>query len=270
MSIDGAPLALRPEPSGELSLGVLPGEHRVEIRFEMPDGAAAAARPPPVDLGSPASNVRTTIELPASRWALLKFDRDGGPGPAILYWSELAAFLILAVALGRQSWSPLRVHEWLLLGLGLSTQSWGVLVLVALWFLALGWRAQWAPGRVANWRFNILQGALVLLTVVALSGLLLAGIKYGFLSTPDMGVTGSGSGGNTFAWFVDRTVSALPQPLVISVPIWVYKTLVFAWALWIAWRLSMHWLPWAWRAWTHEGFWRRRWTVAAATEPGRT
>ncbi|MFO1378591.1 MAG: hypothetical protein U1F14_16490 [Steroidobacteraceae bacterium] len=270
VSIDGAPLALRPEPSGELSLGVLPGEHRVEIRFEMPDGAAAAARPPPVDLGSPASNVRTTIELPASRWALLKFDRDGGPGPAILYWSELAAFLILAVALGRQSWSPLRVHEWLLLGLGLSTQSWGVLVLVALWFLALGWRAQWAPGRVANWRFNILQGALVLLTVVALSGLLLAGIKYGFLSTPDMGVTGSGSGGNTFAWFVDRTVSALPQPLVISVPIWVYKTLVFAWALWIAWRLSMHWLPWAWRAWTHEGFWRRRWTVAAATEPGRT
>jgi len=268
VSVDGAALAIRPEPSGELSLGVLPGEHRVGIRFEMPDGAAWLARPARIDLGTPASNVRTTIELPAARWALLKFDRDGGIGPAILYWSEIAAFLLLALVLGRQSWSPLRTHEWLLLGLGLSTQSWGVLAAVALWFLALRWRAQWAPAGIANWRFNGVQLALLLLTAVALAGLLFAGIKYGFLSTPDMGVTGAGSGGNTFAWFVDRTASVLPEPAVLSVPIGVYKALVFAWALWIAWQLAMHWLPWAWRAWTHAGFWRRRSTVAGTAGPG--
>lgn len=262
VTVDGAPLALRPEPSGELSLGVLPGAHRVGVRFEMPGGAALLAQPARVDLGSPAGNVRTTLELPATRWALLKFDRDGGVGPAILYWSELAAFLLLAIALGRQSWSPLRMHEWLLLGLGLSTQSWGVLGVVAAWFLVLRWRAQWAPAHIANWRFNVVQVALLLLTLVALTGLLFAGIKYGFLSTPDMGVTGSGSGGNVFAWFVDRTASLLPQPVVLSLPIWVYKALIFAWALWIAWRLALHWLPWAWRAWTHEGFWRRGSVVA--------
>ncbi len=262
VTVDGAPLAMRPEPSGALSLGILPGEHRVAIRLEMPDGVAWLSRPARVDLGTPASNVRTTLELPAARWALLKFDRNGGIGPAILYWSELAAFLLLALVLGRQPWSPLRIHEWLLLGFGLSTQSWGVLATVALWFLALRWRAQWAPARIANWRFNVVQVTLLLLSMVALSGLLFTGIQYGFLSTPDMGVTGPGSGGNTFSWFVDRTQSVLPQPVVVSVPIWVYKSLVFVWALWIAWRLAMHWLPWAWRAWTHEGFWRRGAIVA--------
>jgi hypothetical protein len=238
-------------------LGVLPGQHQVDIRFELADGASLAARPAPVDLKSPASNVQTALELPAGRWALFKLDRDAGIGPAILYWSELAAFLVLAYLLGRQRWSPLAVHEWLPLGLGLSTQSWGVFAVVALWFLVMRWRGQWAPTHIRNWIFNAVQVWLVIVTGLALSGLIFSGIKYGFLSTPDMGVVGSGSAGNGFVWFADRTESMLPQPVVFSVPLWVYKLLVFAWALWIAWRLAMHWLPWAWRAWIHGGFWRR-------------
>ncbi len=262
VSVDGSPLAIRPEPSGELSLALLPGSHAVEVRYELPDGAGLMTRPPLVDLRAPAGNVQTQLELPVSRWSLLKLDRDAGVGPAILYWSELAAFLVLAWALGRQAWSPLKVHEWLLLGVGLSTQSWGVLATVVLWFVALRWRAGWSHGRVRNWRFNLVQVALAAFTCVALSGLLFSGIQYGFLSTPDMGVAGGGSAGNLFAWFADRTAGPLPQPVVFSVPLWVYKLLVFAWALWIAARLAFAWLPWAWRAWTRDGFWRRGTTVA--------
>lgn len=257
VAVDGEPLAIRPEPDGELSLGVLPGVHQVAIRFELPGGAALATRPAAVDLQSGASNVRTVLELPRERWALATLGGDAGVGPVILYWSELAAFFVLAVFLGRQSWSPLRAHEWLLLGLGLSTQSWGVFALVGSWFIALRWRSQWSAEGIADWLFDLVQAALVLLTVVALSGLVFTGIRYGFLSTPDMGVIGAQSGGNTFAWFADRTTAALPQPVVLSVPLWAYKALVFAWALWIAWRLALHWLPWAWRAWIHGGFWRR-------------
>jgi hypothetical protein len=72
-----------------------------------------------------------------------------------------------------------------------------------------------------------------------------------------MGVVGPGSGGNTFAWFMDQTASALPQPSVISAPMWIYRLLMFAWAFWIAVAL-VRWLRFAWHAWTAREFWRGR------------
>jgi hypothetical protein len=256
VSFDGEPVPLRPEPSGELPLSLLPGSHQVLVSYELPEGSRWRIAPPRVDLRSPASNVRTSLELPRERWALIKLDRDGGVGPAILYWSELAAFIVLALALGRWPASPIRTHEWLLLGLGLSTVSWSIFVLMVLWFVALRWRESWRPVVSSRSVFNLVQVALVLLSIVALSGLVFSGIRYGFFSTPDMGVVGPGSGSGSFSWFADRTASALPQPVVISVPLWVYKLLVLAWAFWIAAAIALRWLPWAWRAWTAGGFWR--------------
>ncbi len=58
-----------------------------------------------------------------------------------------------------------------------------------------------------------------------------------------------------FPWFVDRTASALPGPVVYSLPLWVYRTTMFAWALWVALGLA-RWLRFAWRAWSSGGFWR--------------
>ena len=47
----------------------------------------------------------------------------------------------------------------------------------------------------------------------------------------------------------------LPSPTVISVPMWIYRLLMFAWAFWIALALA-RWLRFAWHAWTARGFWR--------------
>ncbi|MGH8314313.1 MAG: hypothetical protein ACRETU_04085, partial [Steroidobacterales bacterium] len=201
--------------------------------------------------------VTTALQLPEDRWALFALGRGAGVGPAILYWGELVVFLAVATLLGRWRHSPLRVHEWLLLGLGLSTLSWFVFVLVAGWLFAFRWRAQRASESVARWRFNVRQVALALLAVVAITSLVFSGIRYGFLSRPDMGVVGAGSGEGVFSWFRDQTSGPLPQPLVISVPLWVYKTLIFAWAVWIAIALT-RWIRVAWAAWTQGGFWRGR------------
>jgi hypothetical protein len=267
VTVDDAPQQLRPE-GGELSLGLLPGTHRVEIGWESPQGVAAASRPPAVDLRSPAGNVRTTLELPADgRWILFALGRGAGVGPAVLYWSELLAFLALALLLGRLPASPLRPSEWLVLGLGLSTQSWGVFALVAAWLLALRWRASWDAQRASRVAFNLVQLVLAALSVVALSSLVFSGFQYGFLSTPDMGIVGAGSSGNVLQWFADRTAGPLPQPLVVSVPLWVYKALVFAWALAVAWLLAMRWLPWAWRAWSAGGYWRSKGELSPASAP---
>ncbi|TLY96779.1 MAG: hypothetical protein E6K44_01255 [Gammaproteobacteria bacterium] len=213
-----------------------------------------ASRPDTVDLRAPSSNVMTTLALPADRWPLVAI--GGGVGPAFLYWGELLVFLVVATLLGRWPRSPLRTSEWLMLGLGLSTLSWRVFVTVAAWLFAMSWREQWRGAYdLKRWQFNMLQCALAALTLFAVTSLVFSGVRYGLLASPDMGVTGPGSSGNTFSWFVDRAASTLPHPVVYSLPLWVYRTIMFAWALWIALALA-RWLRFAWRAWSAGGTWR--------------
>ena len=253
VSVDRNPVAIRPD-RGELALSVLPGEHNVEIEWRSNTGDSFAARPDPVDLHTAASNVETSLSLSSNRWPL--FALGAGVGPAFLYWGELLVFMLLAILLGRLSNSPLNIAEWLLLGLGLSTISWTVLLLVAVWLFVMRWRERSSDLQsLPSGRFNTLQVALVLLTIVAVLSLVFSGVRYGLLATPDMGVTGPGSHPSTFSWFVDRTSTALPQPTVYSVPMWVYRTIMFGWALWIALALA-RWLSFAWRAWSTGGYWR--------------
>ena len=126
---------------------------------------------------------------------------------------------------------------------------------VGAWLFSMRWREQWDGGELPRWQFNSVQVLLALVTVIAVSSLVFSGIRYGLLAQPDMGIAGLGSGGNTFAWFQDQTRSALPSPTVISVPMWIYRLLMFAWAFWIALALA-RWLRFAWHAWTARGFWR--------------
>jgi hypothetical protein len=251
--VDGDPVAIRPD-GGELALSVLPGEHNVELAWRSNAGNSFAAKPELVDLHTSASNVQTSLSLSSNRWPL--FALGDGVGPAFLYWGELLVFLVVAIVLGRLSNSPLSIGEWLLLGMGLSTISWTVLLLVAAWLFAMRWRERTTASQVLTpRRFNVQQVMLAVLTVVAVTSLVFSGVRYGLLATPDMGVTGPGSYGSTFSWFVDRTSAALPQPRIYSVPMWVYRTIMFAWALWIALALA-RWLRFAWRAWSTGGYWR--------------
>ncbi len=243
--VDGEELPLRPVDN-RLSLNLLPGAHAVAVHFESPRGASWRSAATVIDLGAPASNVTSTLELPQARWPLLATATLAGP--VIRYWGELAVFVLTALLLGRWPHSPLRAREWLLLGLGLSTLSWAVFALVGLWLFAMRWRAHWQPGERGRWRFLLVQGSLALLTVAAVGSLVFSGIRYGFLSSPDMGVAGAGSHGNTFTWFHDQVRGALPAVAVYSVPLWIYKLLMFGWALWVALALT-RWLGVAWSAW---------------------
>lgn len=261
VALDGVPVQVRPE-NGELSIALLPGPHRVSVQWQDSEGAAFRIQPAAIDLRMPASNVTTSVQIPADRWPLMAF--GPGVGPAVLYWGELIVFILTAWLLGRWSYSPLRFHEWLLLGLGLSTLSWGVFALMAVWFFTMRWRERWDGGAgersgvspaTAAFRFNTVQVLLAGFTVIAIAALVFSGIRYGLMSSPDMGVAGPGSNGSTFTWFNDQTESGLSQPTILTVPMWVYRGLMFAWACWIAFAL-IRWLKWAFSAWTSQGFWR--------------
>lgn len=254
VTIDDADEPLRAE-AGELALPILPGEHRVSVRWqqEIPVGLRTAT--PAVDLGAAAANLSLGLDLPPTRWVLATH----GPrlGPAVLYWPELAALLLFALLLGRTALTPLGTRHWLLLGLGFSTFSWPVLALVVIWLLAAGARTRWPlPDTVGAVLFNALQVAFALLSMAALLAIVVS-VPGGLLGAPDMHVAGNGSFGNHLRWLADRSSGRLAPAAAFSLPLWVYKALILAWALWLSFAL-LRWLPWAWRAFVAQGLWRGR------------
>ncbi len=251
VSRNGEALNLRAQ-AGKLSLPIVPGAQTFELRFRDNTPIGLVARTPNIALGLPIANINLALDLPADRWLLL----TGGPaaGPAVLYWSELAVLLILAFALSRVRSAPLKTWQWILLGLGFSTYSWLALLLVVAWLFALDWRGR-TTAKTSTLMFNLVQVGLVVLSVVAVL-CLFASIEQGLLGAPDMHVTGNGSNAFALRWFADRATDALPNAYAISLPLWVYKVAMLAWALWLA-NALVGWLRHGFAAWTRDGYWRR-------------
>ena len=248
---DDRPQQLRPE-KGELPLSLTPGKHTIVVIWERMEAASWRTQPPQIDLGTPASNIQYALRLPDSRWALAAW--GPGIGPAVLYWAELALFIVIAWLLGRWSHSPLRFTEWLLLGVGLSTQSWVVFTVTAIWLLLVRWRERWQPGPDMVFRFNVVQALLALFTLYVFT-ILFSGIRMGLQETPDMGILDQRFGDGRLWWFADHTSGVAAAPTVISAPMGLYRVLFFAWAGWMAFAL-VRWLRWAFDAWKSHGLWR--------------
>ncbi len=250
--IDGRPQTLRAE-DGALTVPILPGKHAIRVEWRTTGSMGLRTVTPVVDVGGPASNIEMSLTKPHDRWLLA----TSGPklGPAVLYWSELAVLILFALILGRVGLAPLNSWQWLLLGIGFSTFSWPVLGVVVAWLLACAVRERWQPD-VNWWKFNLIQLAIGGLTVIALASVVTS-LPMGLLGTPDMHVTGHNSYGNVLGWFADRSQSVLPTASVITVPLWIYKVLILAWALWLSFAL-LRWLPWVWQCFSSRGHWRSR------------
>jgi hypothetical protein len=194
-----------------------------------------------VDLGGPAVNADVVVAPPEGRWLVW----TSGPtlGPAVLYWKWIAALLLLAPLLARAPASPLGAASWLLLGLGLTHLPIPASGLVVGWLFAVGLKER-EPA--SPWAHNTLQVAIVLGTLAALVTLYIA-IHAGLLWRPDMQIEGNGSADHHLRWTVDRVASAMPQPMVLWLPMWVWRVLNLLWAFWLASRLVV-WLPRTWRA----------------------
>ena len=252
VQIDGRSQSLRAE-NGELTLPILPGEHTIQVDWRRSGEMGLRTATPAVDIGGPASNIELSLTKPRNRWLLAT--RGPQLGPAVLYWSELAVLVLFAFILGRIGLAPLKSWHWLLLGLGFSTFSWPVLGVVVAWLLACGVRERWQTD-VSWWRFNAIQLGIGGLSVIALLSIVTA-LPQGLLGTPDMHVAGHNSYGDVLSWFADRSASVLPVASVFTVPLWIYKVLILAWALWLSFAL-LRWLPWVWQCFSSQGYWRSR------------
>ncbi|MEA1989657.1 MAG: hypothetical protein U9N57_10710 [Pseudomonadota bacterium] len=243
-----------------VTLPVVPGQQNYEINWRtnqgIGDGFDVQWQTPQVSLGGESVNASIKVMMPRDRWSLWL----AGPslGPAVLFWGVLIILVLLAVVLGRVGAGhlPIGMTTWLVLGLGLSQVSVFALVLVAVWFFVMYLRMQTVenPNFTKPW-FNLLQIILVMLSVVT-AIVLLGAVQNGLLGQPAMLIQGNQSTSYLFNWYQDRIGSAYPQAEVISAPLWVYRTLMLVWALWLAFSL-LAWIKWGWQAFSAGGLWRK-------------
>jgi hypothetical protein len=99
-----------------------------------------------------------------------------------------------------------------------------------------------------------MQLALVGWTLAALVCLYLA-VHQGLVWQPDMQVAGLDSTDTLLKWYQDRVDARLPQPWVLSLPLWTYRLAMLAWSLWLALSL-LRFLRWAWAAFTSGATWK--------------
>lgn len=254
VTVNGRSLPVRME-GNRVTVPLQPGKQNIGVTWQQMTPFAALFRTPMVNIGEKdesAANAKVTINMPDQRWVLLV----GGPqwGPAVLFWSYLLAIVLVAVALGRVSFLPLKTWQWILLGLGLTQVSAVTALIIAGWLILLGLRErQHMP---ANWFFfNTIQIGLVIWTLAALIALFTA-VKSGLIGMPEMQIAGNQSSHRVLHWTQDHVQGTLPRPWVFSLSVWVYRLLMLAWSLWLA-QALLKWLKWGWRSLNKDGFWRK-------------
>jgi hypothetical protein len=234
-----------------IPIGIVPGNQDIEIEWRENRGIRTLFRTPDIDLGLRHVNTTIRVQFPANRWLLWVW----GPrlGPAVLFWTLLVVIILAAFMLSRTGLTPLKFRHWLLLGLGMSQAGLAVALIVAGWLLIMHFRIKIKPDMSAM-LFNLMQLCLVVITAVALVAIVVA-INQGLLGNPVMNIAGNQSSATHLRWYQDMGESALPQPGMISLPVFVYRIAMLLWALWIAFYM-MTILKWVWQSFSTPVYWR--------------
>jgi hypothetical protein len=251
LNLDGQRIPVR-RNGGQLIVPLHPGKQKVEVKWRTSQAMATVVGAGQVALPVEAANITTVVEVPESRWILWA----QGPlrGPAVRFWTIVVCAVLAALVLGSLPPSPLRRREWVLLALGLTQVHVGAALVVVGWFFLLVWRGRRESDQVAQWRFNLMQVFLVLLTLVML-GILIVVVGEGLLGNPEMFIVGNNSSRRVLNWFQPRVSGQLPQPQVASISVWYYRLLMLFWALWLAAAL-IRWLQWGWNQFSNGGLWK--------------
>ncbi|MGE4101579.1 MAG: hypothetical protein AB7E74_06415 [Pirellulales bacterium] len=262
LKLDGRELPVRRD--GEhLIVSVHPGKQVVEAAWREADVLDTVAQADAIELPVDGANINTTIYVPENRWVLWA----EGPqrGPAVRFWVVLAVALLAALVLGSVSLSPLGRIEWVLLAIGLTQVNVAAAIVVVVWLFLLAWRGSRSPDDLPTVGFNLLQMALVLLTVASLVIFVVVASK-GLLGQPEMFIVGNYSTRTNLQWFQPRSGESLPQPYVVSISVWFYRYAMLAWALWLTAAL-LKWLARGWRHFTHDGAWKHAPEPAKVSPP---
>lgn len=250
VKINNVSHAIRLE-GNNLTLPITPGKQNIHVIWRNAEALQSMFKTPKIDLKQASVNHSIKVNFAQDRWVLLV----GGPrlGPAILFWGVLIVILLLAIGLGFTTLTPLNTFSWILLGVGLSQVPIWMSFIVVAWLFTLALRERLIK-QASDILFNVVQIGIGALTFLSLICLFVV-IQQGLLGSPDMQVAGNGSTATTFNWYQDRNNAVLPQAWLLSVPKIVYRLLMLAWALWLAFSL-LRWMKWGWQQFSMGGLWK--------------
>ncbi|OUS02270.1 hypothetical protein A9Q90_09435 [Gammaproteobacteria bacterium 54_18_T64] len=246
MHIDGIEQT-RPRKEQYVVIPLHPGLQTIDLKWQLPSGISLRTLTPSFTLPTAANNINLKIHLPRGRWPLLLSGPD--IGPAMLYWGVLAVIIGIAIALGTcvqhlQLSIPLKTWHWLLLAIGMSTVNMVGSLPVVAWFFAMEARRRYNPAAPSK-LFNLMQIGLIGLSLVALLSLFFT-IPQSLLSSPNMQITGNGSGAYLYQWYQDHSSDSLPNAWVFSLPLWVFRLTMLLWSMWLVFAL-LNWIKWGWQ-----------------------
>lgn len=232
-------------------LPIKPGHQEIVLQWQHGKGLPVVYKTPIVDLGIASVNCNIDLKLPRNRWPLFM----GGPlmGPAVLFWSVVLVLVAVAFGLSRTGLTPLSFHHWVLLGIGMSQSTIIGCLLVVGWLIALELR-QKAGSEMNKHLFDTMQIGICLLTVFAV-GALIHAISQGLLGHPDMNILGNGSNSSMLRWYQDHNNQQLPRAWLVSIPMFIYRLAMLAWALWLSFFL-VRMVKWGWNSFSKPFLWQ--------------
>ena len=235
-----------------LELPIRPGTQTFTIQWRQPWTTSFIQRIPTVDLGAPGANITITVRNSSNRWLL----RTDGPtwGPALFFWPNLLVLILIALLLGLLRGLPLKSYEWVLLLIGFTQLPYIAVVPIITWFLFLTLRYRRPPQ--TQFKFNLTQLFLIFWTFVA-AITLFGALTYNLLDTINMQIQGAGSTASQLRWILDRTDGEIGHITLYTLPVFVWRGLMLAWALWLVTR-QLVWVPWGWKAFSHQGLWKSK------------
>jgi hypothetical protein len=254
--MDGQVLPVQAQ-AGAVMVPITPGAHVLKLDWREARGMGWWFDTSTLNVGVPGVNASIHLNVPLDRVTLAL----GGPsvGPAVLFWGVLAVIVLVALALGRWPFAPLRTASWVLLGLGIAQMSLLGMALVVGWFCAMEARRRLmlrAAARLPRAWQMLLQITLALWGLGA-AAVLLETVRVGLLGYPDLMILGNGSDMSHLHWFTDRFAQTTASSWVVSVPVFAYRVAMLLWALWLA-SSMLRWVKWAWACFSEGGYWPPR------------
>lgn len=250
VSINGLTQAIR-QQGQTVTLPIKPSNQHYQLNWHEVRQQSSLLTTPILDLASDSVNTHLNVLLGQDRWILLTM----GPkfGPAVLFWGLVFILALLAFALGKTRFTPLKNWHWFLLLIGLSQIPVSAALVVVSWLLALGLRQKQQSNNARS--FNLIQVFLILMTLSSLAILFIA-VEQGLLGSPDMQIVGNQSTAEHLKWYQDRSNALLPTATVVSVPLLSYRIMMLIWSLWLAISL-LDWLQWGWQCFSANGVWKK-------------
>lgn len=230
VEIDGVRTTVRRE--GErVALPIHPGNVSAVLLWHEQRESQLVFHPSQVSLNAPSVNAKVSVKAKERRW--LWWTTGPVAGPSVLFWSLLCVVIISGIILGRIPRSPITSTQAVLLGVGVVQGGMAAAVILFGFLFALQRRSEWAPTWKSKWRYNLMQLAFLGFLLLTIATLMEA-LHTGLVSVPDMDIEGWGSNAQTLHWYQDRVQNQLPSVGIISLPLWSYRVVMLAWALWLA------------------------------------